>query len=67
MNGWKNEFVPPFLWAILAFIEVLSFTVIVPKIAPEIAQKEVFDLWYVLLTATVLRIRTPKAGVSSKA
>ena len=60
MTDYKNEFIPPFLWAVLAFIQVLSFTAIIPSLSPEFADGKAYDLWYILLTATVLRIRTPK-------
>ena len=66
MNGWKNEFWPPFLWALLAFVEVLSFTAIIPSLSPEMAENTVYDLWYILLTATVLRIRTPKGDLNGE-
>lgn len=56
LNLWKDN---PLVWAVLAFIEVVVFTIIVPEICPEATDGELYNMWYVLLTATVTRIRSP--------
>jgi uncharacterized membrane protein YhaH (DUF805 family) len=66
MNDWKDSFLPPFIWALLAFVEVVSFTAIIPALAPELTESQLYNLWVMLVTATITlvtatitRIRTP--------
>jgi hypothetical protein len=43
----------------LAFVEVVSFTAIIPALAPELTESQLYNLWVMLVTATITRIRTP--------
>ena len=62
-----NLNVSPFAWAVLAFVQVLTFTFLIPELKEmgysEItAENPVYNLWLMLLTATLLRVRTNKSN-----